>query len=60
MLPEQQHTNSALENTLRKSPNMSIYLNFILFSIYLTLTIKIEYNLVYLYITIAKHKMSAN
>ena len=49
---------------VRENPNSGIFytvLNyFYLFSIYFTLTIKIKYILVYLYITIAKHKMSAN
>ena len=31
-----------------------------LFSIYFTLAINIEYNLVYIYLTIAKYKMNAN
>ena len=49
---------------VRENPNSGIFytvLNyFYLFLIYFTLTIKIKYNLVYLYITIAKHKMSVN
>ena len=36
------------------------HLLFFLFSIYFMLTIKIEYDLVYLRITIARHKTSAN